>query len=111
MGWFSDFFSDPIGTIGKVGQSIIDVTVDAISDVVSWFVEIPEFDDQENAAAQYEGVLVNKQSNIASLPVIYGQRKVGGTRIFIGSSGTDNIYLYMVLAICEAKYIPLVMCI
>ena len=103
MGWFSDFFSDPIGTIGKVGQSIIDVTVDAISDVVSWFVEIPEFDDQENAAAQYEGVLVNKQSNIASLPVIYGQRKVGGTRIFIGSSGTDNIYLYMVLAICEGE--------
>ena len=103
MGWFSDFFSDPIGTIGKVGQSIIDVTVDAISDVVSWFVEIPEFDDQENAAAQYEGVLVNKQSNIASLPVIYGQRKVGGTRIFIGSSGTDNIYLYMVLALSEGE--------
>ena len=103
MGWFSDFFSDPIGTIGKVGQSIIDVTVDAISDVVSWFVEIPEFDDQENAAAQYEGVLVNKQSNIASLPVIYGQRKVGGTRIFIGSSGADNIYLYMVLALSEGE--------
>ena len=107
MGWFSDFFSDPIGTtigtIGQIGQSIIDVTVDVIGDVVSWFVEIPEFDDQQNAAAQYEGVLVNKQSNVATIPVIYGQRKVGGTRVFIGSSGADNIYLYMVLALSEGE--------
>jgi len=104
MGWLKDFISDPIGTaigtIGQIGQSIIDFTVDSIGEVVSWFVEIPDYDD---AAEQYAGVLVNKQSNIASLPVIYGQRKVGGTRIFIGSSGTDNIYLYMVLAICEGE--------
>jgi len=107
MGWLSDFFSDPvgttIGTIGQIGQSIIDVTIGAIGDVVSWFVEIPEFDDQADAAAQYEGVLVNKQSNIATIPVIYGQRKVGGTRVFIGSSGADNIYLYMVLALSEGE--------
>ena len=103
MGWLSDFFSDPIGTIGKVGQSIIDVTVDTIGEVVSWFVDIPDFDDQANAAAQYEGVLVNKQSSVATIPVIYGQRKVGGTRVFIGSSGADNIYLYMVLALSEGE--------
>ena len=104
MGWLRDFISDPIGTaigtIGQIGQSIIDFTVDSIGEVVSWFVEIPDYDD---AAEQYAGVLVNKQSNIASLPLIYGQRKVGGTRIFIGSSGTDNIYLYMVLALCEGE--------
>ena len=104
MGWLKDFISDPIGTaigtIGQIGQSIIDFTVDSIGEVVSWFVEIPDYDD---AAEQYAGVLVNKQSNIASLPVIYGQRKVGGTRIFIGSSGTDNIYLYMVLALSEGE--------
>jgi len=104
MGWLKDFISDPIGTaigtIGQIGQSIIDFTVDSIGEVVSWFVEIPDYDD---AAEQYAGVLVNKQSNIASLPLIYGQRKVGGTRIFIGSSGTDNIYLYMVLALCEGE--------
>ena len=29
-----------------------------------------------------KGILVNKQSNDASIPVIYGQRLVGGTRIF-----------------------------
>ena len=102
MGWLRDFISDPIGTaigtIGKIGQSIIDVTVDVISDVVSWFVEIPDMDDLE---AKYQGVLVNKQSNIASIPVVYGQRKVGGVRVFVATSGTDNTYLYIVIALCE----------
>lgn len=102
MGWFSDFFSNPIGTvigtIGQIGQSIIDVTVDVISDVVSWFVDVPDMDELE---AKYQGVLVNKQSNIASIPIVYGQRKVGGVRVFVATSGTDNNYLYIVIALCE----------
>ena len=100
MGFFSDLLSDPLGTIGKIGQTIIDVTVDAISDVVSWFIDIPDVGDLDS---QYRGVLVNKQSNIASIPIIYGQRKVGGTRVFIATSGTDNTYLYMVLVLCEGE--------
>ena len=104
MGWFSDFFSDPIGTtigtLGQIGQAIIDVTVDAISEVVSWFIDVPDMDDLE---AQYAGVLVNKMSNIASIPVVYGQRKIGGVRVFVATSGTDNTYLYLVLALCEGE--------
>ena len=95
--WFKDNIIDPIGDIG---QSIIDVTVDAIGDVVSWFVDIPDMDELE---AKYEGVLVNKQSNIASIPVIYGQRKVGGVRVFVATSGADNAYLYVILALCEGE--------
>jgi len=104
MGWFQKFFSDPIGTtigtIGQIGQAIIDVTVDAISEVVSWFIDVPDVDDLE---AQYAGILVNKMSNIASIPVVYGQRKVGGVRVFVATSGTDNTYLYLVLALCEGE--------
>lgn len=104
MGWLKDFFSDPIGTtigtIGQIGQAVIDVTVDAISEVVSWFIDVPDMDDLE---AQYAGVLVNKMSNIASIPVVYGQRKVGGVRVFVATSGTDNTYLYLVLALCEGE--------
>lgn len=102
MGWLRDFIRDPIGTtigtIGQIGQSVIDVTVDVISDVVSWFVDIPDMDELE---AKYQGVLVNKQSNIASIPIVYGQRKVGGVRVFVATSGTDNTYLYIVIALCE----------
>ena len=49
------------------------------------------------------GTKVNKSSNIAQLPVVYGQRKIGGTRVFVASSGADNTYLYIILALCEGE--------
>jgi len=100
MGWLSDFISDPLGTLGKVGQTIIDVTVDGISDVVSWLVNMPDVGELED---KYKGVLANSQSNIKSIPLIYGQRKVGGSLVFVATSGTDNTYLYVVLALCEGE--------
>tara|TARA_R100001440_G_scaffold38102_1_gene57760 strand:+ start:3685 stop:5871 length:2187 start_codon:yes stop_codon:yes gene_type:complete len=50
-----------------------------------------------------KGILVNKQSNNSSIPVIYGERLIGGTRVFISTSGTDNIYLYVALVLCEGE--------
>ena len=49
------------------------------------------------------GTKVNKNSNIAQLPLVYGQRKIGGTRVFVASSGADNTYLYIILALCEGE--------
>jgi len=56
-----------------------------------------EFDDFER------GILLNKQSNDAIIPVIYGERLVGGTRVFMETSGTDNTYLYMAIAMAEGE--------
>ena len=56
-----------------------------------------EFDDFER------GILLNKQSNDANIPVIYGERLVGGTRVFMETSGTDNTYLYMAIAMAEGE--------
>ena len=56
-----------------------------------------EFDNFE------KGILVNKQSNDATIPVIYGERLVGGTRCFIETSGTDNNHLYIALVLCEGE--------
>tara|TARA_A100001035_G_scaffold111510_1_gene87437 strand:+ start:3462 stop:5648 length:2187 start_codon:yes stop_codon:yes gene_type:complete len=50
-----------------------------------------------------KGILVNKQSNNASIPVVYGERLIGGTRVFISTSGTNNIYLYVALVLCEGE--------
>ena len=47
--------------------------------------------------------LVNKQSNNANIPVIYGTRKVGGTRVFLETSGTDNQYLYGAIVLAEGE--------
>lgn len=61
------------------------------------FLTGTDFDDQDESA----GVLVNKQSNIDPIPVIYGRRKVGGTRVFLSTGGNKNEYLYMVIALSE----------
>jgi len=56
-----------------------------------------EFDDFER------GILLNKQSNDANIPVIYGERLTGGTRVFMETSGTDNTYLYMAIVMSEGE--------
>jgi hypothetical protein len=56
-----------------------------------------EFDDFE------KGILVNKQSNDANIPVIYGERLTGGTRVFMETSGSDNTYLYMAIVMAEGE--------
>ena len=56
-----------------------------------------EFDDFER------GILLNKQSNDANVPIIYGERLVGGTRVFMETSGTDNTYLYMAIVMAEGE--------
>ena len=49
------------------------------------------------------GTKVNKQSNIAPIPIVYGERKVTGTRVFVENSGADNTYLYIALVLCEGE--------
>jgi hypothetical protein len=54
-----------------------------------------------------KGVLLNKNSNIEHIPVIYGERRVGGTRVFVSSKdvpgGDNNEYLYVALVLCEGE--------
>lgn len=47
------------------------------------------------------GLLLNAAGNIEPIPVIFGSRRVGGTRIFIGTSGSSNEYLHQVIVIGE----------
>ena len=69
---------------------------------IGWLIpipDIPEFDTPE----EERGVLINKQSNNAQIPIVYGRRQVGITRVFVESSGTDNQYLYMAGVLCEGE--------
>ena len=73
MGW------NPFKAVKKIFKPVVKIFKKAIS----WLIPVPdipdfgtdEFDDFE------KGVLVNKQSNDANIPVIYGERLVGGTRV------------------------------
>ena len=86
-------------------EDAIDFVIDIVVDVIGWLIPTPEipdfgvgeFDDYET------GLLLNKQSNDASLPVMYGERLIGGTRVMLQSSGATNEYLYICLAIAEGE--------
>ena len=90
----------------RIVRNIITAPIKIITKALSWIApkppEIPDFgttdfDDFER------GILLNKQSNDASIPVIYGTRLVGGTRVFMETSGTDNTYLYMAIILGEGE--------
>ena len=64
--------------------------------VISWLKkpDTPDTPNMDSIPEQVaKGVLVNKTSSNAPLPVIYGQRKIGGVAVFLETSGTDNEFL------------------
>ncbi len=61
------------------------------------------FNGGEGFENNLQGITVNKQSNVARIPVVYGERKIGGVRVFVGSGSTDNKYLYVCLAVAEGE--------
>ena len=55
------------------------------------------------SAAQAQGMLINTSSNIAPIPVIYGYRRVGGTRTLTQVSGASNEFLHIIIVLCEGE--------
>ena len=64
--------------------------------------DVPDFGTNDFEETE-RGILVNKQSNNASIPVVYGERLLGGVRCFIETSGNDNEFLYVALILCEGE--------
>ena len=81
---------------------VVDTIVNVVSSFIGWLIPIPDIPDFETPEEE-KGVLINKQSNNAQIPVVYGRRQVGITRVFLESSGTDNTYLYMAGVVCEGE--------
>ena len=96
---------NPFEEIVDFVEDVIDVIVDLVEDVIGWLIPIPEIPDfgdiqpDQNA----KGVLVNKFSSTAHIPVVYGTRKVGGNVVFLETSGTDNEFLYMAIVVSEGE--------
>jgi len=81
---------------------VVDAIVGLVEGFISWLIpmpEIPEFDSPE----EEKGVLINKSSNNAQIPVVYGTRQIGITRVLMESSGADNNYLYIAGVLCEGE--------
>ena len=99
-----------MGGIVKAVVGVVKSVVKAVTNVVTGFLgmfgmsfDTPDFAGGESYEASQQGITVNKQSNVAGIPVVYGRRKVGGVRVFAGTSGSDNKYLYVALAVAEGQ--------
>lgn len=86
--------ADPATITAAIIQFVI---VTAISYIIAPKPKAPRFSSQD----EVKGTLVNKDSNNNPIPVIYGKRQVGLTRVFVESSGADNQYLYVAGVLCE----------
>ena len=76
---------------------ITTIITTAISYLIAPKPKAPRFSSQDEA----KGTLVNKDSNNNPIPIVYGKRQVGLTRVFVESSGADNQYLYVAGVLCE----------
>ena len=99
---------DPGGIVEDVVDvvtDIVDFVVDLVEDVIGWIYPMPEIPDYGDMLQDQiaRGVLLNKISANAHIPIIYGTRKVGGNVVFLETSGTDNEYLYMALVLGEGE--------
>jgi len=81
---------------------VVDAVVNVVQKFIGWLLPIPDIPDFDTPEEE-RGVLINKQSNNAQIPIVYGRRQVGITRVFVESSGTDNEYLYMAGVVCEGE--------
>jgi hypothetical protein len=50
-----------------------------------------------------QGIMVNKTGSSNDIPVIYGETRTGGARVFAETSGTDNLYIHLAFAISEGE--------
>ncbi len=89
-----------IGAVAAIG------TVYAINSIATATGIIPKAPDAsagQTGAEAARGILLNTQSSVAPIPVVYGSRRVGGNMVYIGATGSGNEYLHLVLTLAEGE--------
>ncbi len=97
-----------IKPVTRVVKKVVKTAVNVVQSAVSWLTpSFPSFPDSsfgDTPMDSYEkGILLTKRSNDAPIPVVYGERQLGGVQIFLETSGSDNHYLYMAVALAEGE--------
>ena len=102
MGFFKKIFRAAKKVVKSVTKVFTKV-IGAITQPFGFSPDVPDFglDEGINMEQAIQGVLINKDSAIANIPIIYGTRMVGGVRVFVSTNGTNNKYLYVALVLSE----------
>ena len=103
-----DLAFDIVETAVNLVSSVVDAAVGLFSAAFS-LVGMPFGLDmgapnvEQAQINQIGGVLVNKDAATNHVPVVYGTRRLGGSRVFISTRGDNNKYLYVALILAEGK--------
>jgi predicted phage tail protein len=77
----------------------------ATTSVLSSAVGINDDDSTSSTSSSVDslskGILLNTAGTVDPIMVVYGRRKIGGTRVLTEASGASNEYLHIVIAHCE----------
>ena len=110
IGGIGDAIGDIIGGIGDIIGGIVEGVIDFASNLVNGVLgmfgmsfDMPVYDSPSSFEVMQQGILVNKQSSVAGIPVVYGKRRIGGTRVFLDTYGDNNEYLVVCLSLCEGE--------
>ena len=90
-------------TAAAIGAAVGAVAGAIAPDLLGGMFDVPDYNVAQNAQSQNDGVLVNKLGTLQHIPVVYGQRKVGGTIVFLSTQGNRNKYLYVCLVVSEGE--------
>jgi hypothetical protein len=98
--WAKDNIIDPVvDFVVDVGKSVVNF----VGGLVGGMFSTPDLGSVSQASAANEGVLLNRTGTLNNIPVVYGQRKVGGTIVFMDTAGDRNQNLYMAIVLCEGR--------
>lgn len=90
---------------GGIGASIIGAVASTVvgSVLSSALTPSRQQAQQQTAVQAATGIQVNAESQSSPLYTVYGETRIGGTRMVIGASGTNNEYLHLIVAHCEGE--------
>jgi len=86
-----------VGTVAAVAIGAV------VGYVVGDFIMDSLTPDMPDVDSGTQGAMTNKASSNDPIPIIYGERRIGATKVFVETSGTDNQYLYEILVLGEGE--------
>ena len=97
-----------VKAVTKIVKTVVKAVVDVASSIVNFVTQpfaglfgTPDIPSADQAAAQEQGVLVQKQGSNLNIPVIYGYRKAGGIVTYAETGSSDNKYLWVAYVLGE----------
>ena len=91
------FIGGPIGAIAGAGLGYAGGAV--VEQALNPGYDIPDVASRDSQSAA--GILLNKEGTDNYIPVVYGLRTIGGTRVHITTDSGNNQFLFVKTVLCE----------